>query len=399
MRSLYFDCSMGAAGDMLVAALTELLPDPRGFLQELEGLNIPGVKVSISPSVKCGIKGSHFSVTVHDGEEDEELHEHHHHHDFCHSHEHHSHGDLHEIYHRIQHLPVSPEVAKDILEVYELLAEAESKVHGVPISQIHFHEVGSLDALTDITAVCMLIHKLAPQRIYASPIHVGSGQVKCAHGLLPVPAPATAEILKGIPIYGGSIQSELCTPTGAALLKHFVDKFCPMPPLTPLGIGYGMGKKDFPAANCVRAILAQEEDTKETVVELSCNLDDMSPEHLSFATQLLMEEGALDVYTTAIGMKKNRPATLLSVLCKEEDKEKLVALMFRHTTTLGIREQSLIRHILDRIVEKVDSPLGTVRRKYSYGYGSEHRKYEFEDLAELSKEHSLSLQEVLDQLP
>lgn len=395
MRTLYFDCSMGAAGDMLSAALIELLPDPTMFLEELKAVGIPHVSYSLSPSVKCGIKGSRFSVMVKDTEEDAHLHDHEHH---PHNHDH-SHSAMEDIAHRISHLHVPEPVAKDVLAVYTLLAEAESLVHGVPVTEIHFHEVGTLDALADITAVCLLMYKLKPDMILASPIHVGNGQVRCAHGILPVPAPATAQLLCGIPIYSGEIRGELCTPTGAALLKHFVNKFCPMPTMTPVGIGYGMGKKDFPAANCVRAILGEDDSPFQEVLELSCNLDDMSPEHIAFATERLLDHGALDVYTTAIGMKKNRPGILLSVLCKEDQREEIVSLLFRHTSTLGIREQTCRRYTLQREFRQVQSPYGTVSQKIASGYGVCRSKYEYEELAKLAKENDVPLATVLESLP
>ena len=269
MKLLYLDCGMGAAGDMLGAALAELLPDDArdAFTSELNAAGIPGVHVSLDPSVKCGITGTHLTVTVNGTEEKEgghsHSHEHSHHdhqHDHSHSHDHHhdhSHRSLHDIHHIIVDLKLPEAVRTDILAVYRLIAEAESKAHDKPVSEIHFHEVGTMDAIADIASVCLLLHKLAPDQIIASPIHVGSGQVKCAHGILPVPAPATAYILKDIPIYSGSIQGELCTPTGAALLKHFVTRFDQMPLMTPASTGYGMGTKDFPAANCVRAILGE----------------------------------------------------------------------------------------------------------------------------------------------
>jgi uncharacterized protein (TIGR00299 family) protein len=283
--------------------------------------------------------------------------------------------------------------------VYKLLAEAESYVHGVPMDQIHFHEVGTLDALADITAVCMLIHRLRPTKILASPIHVGKGQVRCAHGILPVPAPATARLLQGIPIYSGEINGELCTPTGAALLKHFVHSFCPMPTLRPIAVGYGMGKKDFPIANCVRSILGEEETATEDILELSCNLDDMTPEELGFAMDVLLKAGALDVYTTAIGMKKCRPGVKLSVLCTSQNREKLISLLFTHTTTLGIREQSFRRYTLSRRSETVETKFGSLRCKISEGYGVHRKKYEFEDLRGIAEESCLSLREIQQQLP
>ncbi len=264
MKTLYLDCGMGAAGDMLTAALTELLPDADAFITELNSAGVPGVVIEKELSVKCGITGTHISVKI-NGEEEhsnahhhEEEHSHEHHHEEEHSHEHehthaHHHSSMHEIEHIIGHLKVSDKVKKDVTAVYNLIAEAESNAHGIPVTDIHFHEVGTMDAIADVTAVCLLMERLAPERVIASPVHVGSGQVKCAHGILPVPAPATAFILKDVPIYGGKITGELCTPTGAALLKYFVDIFGDMPVMKTEKIGYGMGQKDFIAANCVRA--------------------------------------------------------------------------------------------------------------------------------------------------
>ena len=394
MSILYLDCFMGAAGDMLTAALLELLPDRDSFLKELNAIGIPHMEITAEPSGKCGIHGTHVSVKIHHMEEDE--HEHHHHHE---EHHHHDHSAMADITHRISHLNIPEEVRKDVIAVYTLLAQAESHVHGVPVAEIHFHEVGTLDALADITAVCMLIRKLQPSKILASPIHVGSGTVRCAHGILPVPAPATQELLKGLPIYSGEIKGELCTPTGAALLKHFVHDFVPMPAMVPTAVGYGMGKKDFPIANCVRAILGEENSQGEDIYELSCNLDDMTPEDIAFAMDILLEKGALDVYTTSIGMKKSRPGVMLSVLCKAEMKEEMYTLLFTHTTTLGIREQSFRRAVLKRESISVETEFGHIRCKISKGYGVEKRKYESDDLCRIAKETNLSLSEIRNHLP
>ena len=251
-----------------------------------------------------------------------------------------------------------------------------------------------MDAIADVTAVCYLMDKLKADKVVASPVHVGSGTVKCAHGLLPVPAPATANILTGIPIYGGAIKGELCTPTGAALLKHFVEKFGDMPAMAVSKIGYGMGKKDFEAPNCVRAMLGESEDQAERILELSCNLDDMTGEAIGFAMEVLLEAGALDVFTTAIGMKKSRPGIMLTILCPGEDKEKLLPLIFKHTTTLGIREKVCNRYTLTRRTDIVQTPYGPVRKKIATGYGVERSKYEYEDLAKLARENGLPLKDV-----
>ena len=400
MRTLYIDCSMGAAGDMLTAALLELLDDADGFLHELNHIGLHGVTVVREPSVKCGITGTHIHVSIGGVEEDEHLHDHHHHahdhhtHDHEHEHHHHhEHSGMHEIEHRVSHLNLPEEVRKDVLAVYGLIAEAESHAHGVPISDIHFHEVGTMDALADITAVCLLMHKLHIDRVVASPVHVGSGQVKCAHGILLVPAPATAYILRDVPIYGGEIRGELCTPTGAALLKHFVSEFSAMPPMRVQKIGYGMGKKDFPAANCVRCLLGEGQDCADSVYELQCNLDDMTGEEIGFAMDELYTGGALEVFTTAVGTKKNRPAVLLTVLCKAEDKQRMTDLIFKHTSTLGVREIEKRRTVLQRSFAQVQTPYGEVRRKTSAGYGVQRAKYEFDDLARIAREQNISLRE------
>ena len=398
MRTLYIDCGMGAAGDMLTAALLELLPDREGFLRKLNSLGIPGVTVAAECSEKCGINGTHIRVMVHGEEEHEHMHDHHHHdHDHGHHH-HHSHGSMSEIRSIVSGLPIPTMVKLDIMAVYEEIARAESHVHGVPVDQIHFHEVGSMDAIADITAVCMLMHELDADQVIASAVHVGSGQVRCAHGVLPVPAPATAFILQGVPMYGGSIRGELCTPTGAALLKHFVTEFGDMPPMKVSAIGYGMGKKDFERANCVRVMLGEAGEKPQGIWELSCNVDDMTGEQLGFALEQLMAEGALDVFTIPIGMKKSRPGTLLTVLCREADKERMLHLIFKHTTTLGIRENFCNRHTLVRRTELVDTAYGTIRKKVSSGYGVHRSKYEYEDVAQAAKAHDLSIAQVLSEI-
>ena len=409
MRTLYIDCGMGAAGDMLSAALIELLPSPDGFIGELNALGIPGVEYVKEDAVKCGIGGTYISVRVHGEEEyvqDHEYHDGHDHHDshgyhdghdHHDDHEHHSHhhhSSMHDIEQIVASLHLPTKVEQDVLAVYRLIAEAESYAHKKPVTEIHFHEVGAMDAIADITAVCMLMARIAPDNVVASPVHVGSGQVHCAHGILPVPAPATAYILRDVPIYGGEIRGELCTPTGAALLKHFVSEFGPMPRMKVSKIGYGMGRKDFPAANCVRAMLGESEDKQDVIVELNCNVDDMTPEHIGFAMERLFEAGAQDVFTIPIGMKKNRPGTLIRVICREETKNVMVELLMKHTTTLGIRETICKRHVLSREQKSFQTSLGEVRRKDASGYGVNRSKYEYEDLAKIAREQNMSLADV-----
>lgn len=406
MKVIYLDCSMGAAGDMLMAALYELLDDKQAFLDTMRGLGLPGIEISAEPAVKCGITGTHMKVLVHGSEELDSFHEHLHgcEHDHAHEpdhahthageHEHHHHTGLHEIEHLMEHLSLPRAVRDDALAVYHRIAEAESKVHGRPIDQIHFHEVGTLDALADVVGVCLLMHLLAPEKVYASSVHVGCGQVKCAHGILPVPAPATTLLLSGVPIYGGAIQGELCTPTGAALLTHFVTKFGELPAMRLLKSGYGMGTKDFPAANCVRAMLGEMDAPTEEILELSCNLDDCTGEAIGFAMERLLDAGALDVYWTSVGMKKNRPGILLTCMCRPLDREKMVELLFRHTTTLGVRESAFRRYTLSRESKTIQTPDGDIRVKVSTGYGVTREKPEFEDLAKIARKTGKSLSEL-----
>ena len=278
MKTLYLECNMGAAGDMLMSALSELLPEPHGFIARLNKLNIPNVTVTAEKAVKCGITGTHIHVMVNGSEENGHMHNH--------GHEHHHHSGMKELEAIINNLDVSEAVRKNAIAAYRLIAEAESHVHGREIDNIHFHEVGTMDAVTDIVGTCMLIEELAPDKIIASPVHVGSGQVKCAHGILPVPAPATAYILRDIPIYGGEIRGELCTPTGAALLKLFVSEFKALPCMKLSKVGYGIGTKDFDTANCLRAMIGETEET-DTAVELCCNIDDMTGEEIGFAVERL----------------------------------------------------------------------------------------------------------------
>lgn len=382
MRTLYLDCAMGAAGDMLSAALLGLFPDAEKMLGELNAMGIPHVRYFVEESVKCGIRGLHVSVKI-DGKEE-------HHHD-SHEHHDHHHSGMEEIRAIVNGLRVPEKVRGEILSVYETIAAAESTVHGVPVAEVHFHEVGMLDAIADVAAACYLMDLLAVDWVIASPIHVGSGTVHCAHGILPVPAPATAELLRGVPIYGGEISGELCTPTGAALITHFADEFGAMPPMCVDAIGYGMGRKDFPRANCLRAMLGESEiNGRDMVYELKCNLDDMTGEEIGFAEEMLFHAGALDVSTIPIGMKKSRPGILLLVLCRQEDREKMIDAIFRYTTTLGVRETLCARSTLER---EVVNTAGAVRRKVSRGYGIERAKYEYDDLAKIAREREISLRE------
>lgn len=387
MKTLYLQCQMGAAGDMLLAALTELLPDPAAFVETLNGLGLPGVHYSAERVMRCGITGTHMTVTVQGEEEDDHLHDH--------SHHHHAHTTLKEIHHCIDHLSVPDSVRENAKAVYERIARAESQVHGQPVEAVHFHEVGAWDAVADVVGVCLAMQWLSPEQVLASPVHVGSGFVRCAHGMLPVPAPATSLLLQNVPIYGGSVEGELCTPTGAALLTQFVSSFGDMPVLQTEKIGYGMGTREFDRANCIRAFWGESQSREDTVLELACNLDDMTGEDLGFAQELLLEAGALDVWTTAIGMKKSRPGVLLTCLCRPEDASRLTALLLRHTTTLGVRQTVCRRQTLPRSTVTVQTVYGPIRMKQA---GAKW-KAEYEDLAQAARENEKTLEEIRRTLP
>ena len=425
MKTLYLECNMGAAGDMLTAALLELAGNREAFTNRMNALGLPGVQVSAETAVKCGITGTRVKVTVNGAEEEpgedghshehnhdhdhgddhgHHCHDHEHHHDPAHDHEHHGHDHEHPHEHHhssvadicalIDGLAVTDQVKADAKAVYALIADAESRVHGRPVSEIHFHEVGTMDAVADVVGVCLLMEQLAPDQVIVSPVHTGSGHVRCAHGILPVPAPATALILQGIPSYSTQVRGELCTPTGAALLKHFASRFGERPVMTVSAVGYGMGKKDFEQANCVRAFFGESEGVREKITRLECNLDDMTGEDLGFAAERLFDAGARDVYTQAVGMKKGRPGILLSVICLPEDADRLAGVMMKHTTTLGIRRQDMSRYVLPRSFETADTPWGEVRMKRASGMGVDRAKPEYEDLAAMAKEKGLSLEEI-----
>ena len=279
------------------------------------------------------------------------------------------------------------------MKVYQLIAEAESHAHGRPVEEVHFHEVGAMDAVADITAFCLLLHELAPEQVIASPVNVGFGEVQCAHGILPVPAPATAWILRGIPIYAGQIRGEMCTPTGAALLKCFAQYYGQLPQMCVDRIGIGCGKKDFEQANIVRAMLGETPDSRDSVLELTCNLDDMTPEAVGFAMEELLAAGAVDVYTIPVTMKKSRPGLMLTCMCRQPLRDRMLGILFRHTTTLGVREILCSRSTMDREVRTLHTSVGDIRLKTARGWGAVREKYEYEDLARAARERGISLAE------
>lgn len=435
---------MGAAGDMLSAALLELLPQEKraGFVERLNGLGIPGVEYRAERVQRAGVSGTHLTVLVRGEAEGREAHEEHH------AHAHRTMAEIEEI---VSSLELPDEVQCEVMEVYRRIAEAEGEVHGCPAGEVHFHEVGAMDAIADVAAVCLLFHTLAPAQVVCSPIAVGSGTVRCAHGILPVPAPATALLLRGLPICSGDFSGELCTPTGAALLAHFVTSFGEMPPMGVSAIGYGCGTKEFPRANVVRALLGETldqamggrrqelsprpkgelavsqtsleqkrqapapaepdevgpaervqsgaiDDPAEVVCELCANIDDMTGEELGFAQERIFAVGAVEVWLQQVTMKKMRPAVVLHVLCRPRDHERVLRAILENTQTLGVRESVLRRYVLERSVHTAHTSLGTVTVKVSEGYGVRRVKAEYEDLARIAREKGMSLRAVREQV-
>ena len=436
MRTLYLECNMGAAGDMLTAALYQLLEcgQKEEFLAKMNSL-MPEVTVEAEVRTRCGIDGTGICVQIageeetagedpmhghdhshdgdhghhhdhgHDGDHDH-LHDHdgehsyHHDHGHFHEHSHHVHRGMAEILSCIGGFDLPEEVKKQAAAVYEKIAEAESKAHGKPVDEIHFHEVGALDAVADVTGACYALYLLAPERVIVSPVNVGNGMVRAAHGILPVPAPATAEILRDVPSYMHPERiGELCTPTGAALLKTFADSFGPMPVMRVTDTGYGMGRKEFAEANCVRAFLGESQEEgagpNQRICELTANVDDMTAEAMGFAVEKLMASGALDVFATAAVMKKSRPGHVITCLCREADADFLAVQMLKYTTSFGVRRTTCSRYALEVSFAERETPYGTVRVKTGSGYGIIKSKPEYEDAAALARQQDLPVTEVL----
>lgn len=394
MKTLYLECAMGAAGDMLMGALYELCPEKEKFLRDMNAL-LPGVTMAAERVTRQGIAGTHMRVLIH-GQEEGHHHEHEHEHE--HHHHHHEHRSLSDIEAMIDGFALPEAVRENARRVYALISQAESEAHGVEVGEVHFHEVGALDAVMDVTGVCCLLHLLGAEKICASAVTVGSGMVRTAHGLLPVPAPATARLLTGVPVAVGDIEAELCTPTGAALLRTFAEDWGPLPDGVVRGCGYGCGTKDFPRANCLRAFLVdtreRAEGPNDAVTELKANIDDMTGEELGFAMDRLLEAGALDVSYAPVYMKKNRPGVVLTCLCRPADGDRLAAEMLRYTGTFGVRRTDCARYALTVSRETAETVYGPVTRKTGAGYGLVKSKPEYDELAKIAGERDLALETV-----
>ncbi len=363
MRQLHFNCHNGAAGDMLTAALLGLFDPEDSMVNVLNSIgfgryNLVYVAENVTDK---GVPGLHLSVQIHGQEEDEHIH---------------AHPKLEDIYNIFDRLTLSDWVRNQAKAIYQSIATAEGAVHGETSSQVHFHEVGALDALADVVGFCTLLERLGADTVTATPIAVGWGTLACAHGILPVPAPATAWLLEGLPTWQGVSQGELCTPTGAAILRHFVSEFLDFPAISLEKTSYGMGKKRFPKA--VNAVTAMVGTATQNLVELHCNLDDMTGEQIAYTVEILLEQGALDAWTTAITMKKGRPAVTLHCLSQGETAQYLAEIIFRNTTTLGVRSTAHSRQTLPRTQSGCS--------KIAEGFGVKKEKVEFEQRAKTARE-------------
>lgn len=382
MKILYFECNMGAAGDMIMSALWELIEDKENTLQKINHIGLPDVKVLFEDKISSGIKGTHARVIINGSEEGSSPHNH-------------IHRTLNDIYEIINSLNIPKHVCENAKKVYSSIAAAEGSVHGCDASVVHFHEVGMMDAICDIVVSLFLLDIINPDRIISSPVNTGSGSVKCAHGVLPVPAPATAKLLEGIPFYkSDDICAELCTPTGAALLKCISDDFMPMPVMKLKRAGYGLGSREFDRPNCLRIFMGEAENCDEYVCELAFNIDDMTAEEISYVCEKILENGACDVFQTPVYMKKNRLGSQITVICRLQDKEQMIQFIFEYTSTIGIREYKCSRYVLERHIEEKDTCFGKMRMKTSYGYGVSKSKYEYDDIKNVSEREGISVQKI-----
>jgi pyridinium-3,5-bisthiocarboxylic acid mononucleotide nickel chelatase len=382
-RILYFDCLSGISGDMTLGALLDLGLDCDAFLAQLKCLNIDGYRLEIGPRQVKSITGTDFNVIIEKGAGAPP----------------HRHRDLADITTIIKDSAIPVEAKRLSLAIFDRIAQAEAKVHGTTPERIHFHEVGAIDSLVDIVGTAIAIVQLEIDRIGSSPLPMGTGFIECAHGQLPTPAPATIEILKGVPVYATGIQGELVTPTGAAIIQTLADSFGPIPPMTIDQIGYGTGKTDFEHPNVLRVFLGTTAATRphRRLLRLETNIDDLNPETYSYLLPLLLEQGALDVWLTQTIMKKGRPGTQVNILCEPEIGDKLEDLLFVETTTLGVRRWEVDRRELERKTKTVATRFGPVSVKVAYQDGKPLKAApEYEACRQIARERKMPLKDVYE---
>ena len=377
MTILYFDCFSGISGDMFLGALIDAGLDINALRQELAKLKLDNYEISAHPVEKQNIASTQFKVVY----QEEQQHRHLRH--------------LNEI---VDFSDLDEDIKNRAKEVFLKIARAEAKIHNMPVEKVHFHEVGAIDTIVDVVGAFAAIKLLGIDKVYSSRLNVGSGFVTFSHGTFPVPAPATAEILKGVPTYSSDSRGELVTPTGAALITTCAERFGDMPGMRTERIGYGAGSKDIEnRPNVLRVFLGQsmEEEGSETVYVVETNIDDMNPQWYEHVMQRLLHDGALDVFLTNTLMKKNRPGILLTMLCREHDLDSLVHILLRETTSIGVRIRKESRRVLTRSIKKVETPYGVVRIKYSKLNGElVNAMPEYDDMTKIADSADISLKKL-----
>ena len=389
MKILYFDCSSGISGNMTLGALLEIIDDKEYLIKEIEKLNISGYKIEISKKTKNGITGTYVDVILeenhHHDHENKETYEHHH-----------EHRNINDVFKIIDDSNIDNESKKLSKKIFMKVAKAESKVHNKPIEEVHFHEVGAIDSIIDIVGTSLLINKIKPDKIISSIVNDGYGFINCAHGLMSVPVPATSEIFSdsNVKFRQIDVDTELVTPTGAAIISELAQEFCTMPAIEVKKIGWGAGFKELKIPNILKVYYGEMQDDKEELVLMETNIDDSNAEILGYTMEKLLENEALDVFYTPIYMKKNRPTYMLSVLCKKQNMEKLQKIIFRETTTIGIRYNVVQRSELERRLEEVDTKYGKMKIKKVINDDEEYIYPEYESIKMLAIKNNIPLKEL-----
>lgn len=389
MKTLYLDCSSGISGNMTLGALLEIVGDEKYLLEELKKLNVEGYKIEVSKKVKNGITGTYVDVIL------EHQHEHHDH-DYEHNHHHHEHRNLYDVNKIIEESQINEKSKELAKRIFMRVAKAESKVHNKPLEEVHFHEVGAIDSIVDIVGTAILINKINPDKIISSIVNDGYGFIECAHGTMSVPVPATSEIFADskVKFRQIDIDTELVTPTGAAIIAELAAEFTTLPAMTTEKIGWGAGSKDLKIPNVLKIYYGEMEKTNEDFVVMETNIDDCGGEILGYTSEKLFENGALDVFYTPIFMKKNRPAYRLTVACKKEDIFKLQNIIFKETTTIGIRYRFESRTELGREMIEINTKYGKLKTKKVTNNGETYIYPEYENMKELAKANNIPLKEL-----
>lgn len=409
MKALYFDCSSGISGNMTLGALLEIVGDDNYLIDELKKLNVDGYKIEISKKVRNGITGKYVDVILDDDHEHYyHEHEHNHNHDEHDGHHHedehnHTHDEQHHHEHRnlddvnkiIDESSLNNDVKDLAKRIFIRVAKAESKVHNKPLDQVHFHEVGAIDSIVDIVGTAILINKINPDKIISSIVNDGYGFIECAHGTMSVPVPATSEIFatSNVKFRQIDIDTELVTPTGAAIIAELATEFTTLPAMVTEKIGWGAGSKEIKIPNILKVYLGEMEEQNENFVVMETNIDDCGGELFGYTQELLFKNGALDVFFTPIYMKKNRPGYRMSVACKREDMFKLQNIIFRETTTIGIRYRFEYRTELEREMIEIDTKYGRIKAKKVNNNGEEYIYPEYESIKKLAVEKNIPLKE------